>query len=191
MDIKLKWVLLIIIAILLLTLFIYKVNSPSTKTFTSSNGREGEYMIYPVSNSKGILLWLHGDGAFEYQNPKSKEYLEGSKGIKHVAKDKNLTLVVPKTPSTKYDTWWEEGDLNSDYLIELIQSLPHHDNLWIGGFSGGAEITSYWLIEKLKDIDIKKGGAVLFGGGGSPKVENISERIPKENIIRGDFIIFG
>lgn len=190
MDIKLKWVLLIIIAILLLALFIYKTNSPSTKTFTSSKGRHGEYMIYPVSNSKGILLWLHGDGAFEYENPKSKEYLEGSKGIKQVAKDKKLTLVVPKTPSTKYDTWWEEGDLNSDYLIELIQSLPNHDNLWIGGFSGGSEITSYWLIAKLQKLDIKEGGAVLFGGGGSPKVENISERIPKDEIIPGDFPIY-
>lgn len=190
MDIKLKWVLLIIIAILLLTLFIYKINSPSTKIFTSTNGRHGEYMIYPVSNSKGILLWLHGDGAFEYENPKSKEYLGGSKGIKEIAKDKNLTLVVPKTPSTKYNTWWEEGELNSDYLIELIQSIPNHNNLWIGGFSSGSEITSYWLIEKLQKVDIKEGGAVLFGGGGSPKVENISNRIPKEDTITGHFPIY-
>ena len=107
-------------------------------------------MIYPINNSKGILLWLHGDGAFEYCNPESKEYLEGSKGIRQVAKDKNLTLVVPKAPSTKYDTWWKKENLNSNYLIELIQSFPNHDYLWIGGFSGGAEITSYWLIENLK-----------------------------------------
>ena len=107
-------------------------------------------MIYPINNSKGILLWLHGDGAFEYFNPESKEYLEGSKGIRQVAKDKNLTLVVPKAPSTKYDTWWKKENLNSNYLIELIQSFPNHDYLWIGGFSGGAEITSYWLIENLK-----------------------------------------
>ena len=189
MDIKLKWTLFVIIVTLLLIFFIYKINSLSTKTFTSSNGREGEYLIYPIKNSKGILLWLHGDGAFEYFNPESKDYLEGSKGIRQVAKEKNLTLVVPKTPSTKYDTWWEEGDLNSDYLTDLIHSLPNYDYLWIGGFSSGAEITSYWLIEKLKDIDIKEGGAVLFGGGGSPKVENISDRIPKK-IITGDFPIY-
>src|SRR5699024_3903723 len=36
---------------------------------------------------------------------------------------------------------------------------------------------------------IKEGGAVLFGGGGSPKVENISDRIPKK-IITGDFPIY-
>ena len=30
--------------------FIYKINSLSTKTFTSSNGREGEYLIYPIKN---------------------------------------------------------------------------------------------------------------------------------------------
>ena len=188
MDIKLKWTLFVIIVTLLLIFFIYKINSLSTKTFTSSNGREGEYLIYPIKNSKGILLWLHGDGAFEYFNPESKDYLEGSKGIRQVAKEKNLTLVVPKTPSTKYDTWWEEGDLNSDYLTDLIHSLPNYDYLWIGGFSGVAEITSYWLIEKLKDIDIKEGGAVLFEGGSSPKVENISDRIPKK-IITGDFPI--
>lgn len=143
-------------------------------------------MIYPISNPKGVLVWLHGDGAYELSHPDSELYLGGKLGVKKVAKDKNLTLIVPKTPADDY-TWWKKGEENSKYLIELISSIPNHDHLWIGSFSGGSEMTTYWLIDQLPMLNVKEGGAVLFGGGGSPKTEGIANHVKKDEIVSGTF----
>lgn len=182
---KIIFCVISILVIALITFSLLYGQKFHKKSFVSKEGVEGEYLIYTVPDSEGVLLWLHGDGAYEFSNPDSKEYLDGKDGIKAVAKKKNLTLIVPKTPSK--ETWWEDGANNSDYLIQLINSIPHHQNLWIGGFSGGAEITTYWLISKLNQLGIKKGGSVLFGGGGSPEEENITDSVKKNKIIKGDF----
>lgn len=154
--------------------------------YTSKDGVEGEYMIYPVSNPKGVLVWLHGDGAYELSHPDSELYLGGDEGIKKVAKDKHLTLIVPKTPADD-NTWWKKGKENSKYLVELISSIPNHDRLWIGSFSGGSEMTTHWLLEQLPKLKVKEGGAVLFGGGGSPKKDEIANNVKKEEIVSGTF----
>ncbi len=177
----------LLLCVFLLIIFIYNQlqNENNMNSFKSSDGVEGEYRIYPVDEPAGTLLWLHGDGAYEYNHPHSKEYLAGPKGIKHAAKDKRLTLVVPKTPND--DTWWKQGEQNAAYLVELISSLPDHETLWIGGFSGGSELTTYWLLEDLKKAGVKQGGAVLFGGGGSPEVEGITSDREKRDIIEQPF----
>lgn len=155
----------------------------NTRYFEASNGLYGYYHLYPAKQPKGVLLWLHGDGAYEFKHPNSKRYLGGALGIKEVARQHNLTLVVPKTPS-KDETWWTNGGQNSIYLTELIKSIPNHQHLWISGFSGGAEMTTYWLLEKLPSMDVTSGGSIIFSGGGSPKIEGISRTLPKEKYIK-------
>ena len=189
-HLNVKGILVIVITVLLLlSIIILFLNSNGLhkKNFVSENGIEGDYLIQQAADSEGILLWLHGDGAYEFKHPYSKEYLGGKNGIKAVAEEKNLTLIVPHTPSA--DTWWENGEDNAEYLIELISTFPEHQKVWISGFSGGAEITTYWLIEKLKRTDIKSGGVILFGGGGSPAAEGITDSLRKEDVIDGSFPI--
>jgi len=106
-----KGILVIFITVLLLlSVIILFLNSNGLhkKHFVSENGIEGDYLIQQAADSEGILLWLHGDGAYEFKHPYSKEYLGGKNGIKAVAEEKNLTLIVPHTPSA--DTWWENGE---------------------------------------------------------------------------------
>ena len=161
-----------------------QTNNP--EHFTTRDGTQIKYLIYPAKNAKGTLLWLHGDGATEFSEPDTKRYLEGPNGIKQAAAAHQLTLVVPKTPS-KDETWWIDGQQNKDYIVELIRTLPNHDNLWIGSFSGGSEEVSYWLLRDLKKAGVKRGGAVLFGGGGSPKSEGITNTLRKSDIVQGAF----
>lgn len=158
----------------------------NTRHFESSNGLSGRYLIYPAIHSKGVLLWLHGDGAYEFKHPNSKYYLGGEKGIKEIARQKQLTLIVPKTPSTD-ETWWTKGQQNSVYLTELVNSISNHQHLWICGFSGGSEITTYWMLENLPQMNVNSGGAIMFGGGGSPKIEKITNTLPKEKYIKNAY----
>lgn len=189
---KVSWIRLITYSIVALVVALFIMNyfkpHPNDKlqSFTSENGTKGEYLIYPAKHAKGILVWLHGDGAYEFLHPKSYEYLGGDVGIKQIAKEKNLTLIVPKSPRQD-ETWWKKGKENSQYLVELISSIPQHENLWIGSFSGGSEMSTYWLLDKLPEMNVKSGGAIFFGGGGPPKSKDISREINKENIVEGSF----
>ncbi|WP_259342205.1 hypothetical protein [Mammaliicoccus sciuri] len=161
-------------------------NDRDVRNFTSKNGTEGEYLIYPVKDAKGILVWLHGDGAYEFHHPDSEVYLAGKDGIRQVAKEKGLTLVVPKSVNDE-EQWWKNGEANVQYLVELISSLPNHEKLWIGSFSGGAETTAYWMLDKLPELNVQSGGAIMFGGGGSPKKEGIATHIEKSQHVKGSF----
>ncbi|WP_323704895.1 hypothetical protein [Mammaliicoccus sp. Dog046] len=154
--------------------------------FTASDGTKGEYLIYPVKHAKGVLVWLHGDGAYEYYHPDSEMYLNGKDGIRAVAKENGLTLIVPKAIS-KDEKWWTNGKNSTAYLSELIASQPQHEHLWVGSFSGGAETTAYWLLAKLPEMNVKTGGAVLFGGGGSPKKAGITSQLEKQKHVSGTF----
>ena len=176
---------LLCIAVLTVT-FIHPPEDNKVYHFTSKEGITGQYRFYPAKQPQGVLLWLHGDGATEFYEPDSTRYLEGANGIKRAAEDNHLTLIVPKTPSQD-DTWWQDGEQNAEYLKEFIRSIPGHETLWIGSFSGGSEEVSYWLLKDLKQADVKQGGAVLFGGGGSPKAEGIVDVLNKEDVITQPF----
>lgn len=81
------------------------------RTFTSDAGRHGNYIVYnedaPAEN--GLLVWMHGDGQFEYNNRESKEYLGSSDGIVAQANAKDMKLIVPEAPSGD-GVWWEDGE---------------------------------------------------------------------------------
>ncbi|MCJ0912541.1 hypothetical protein MTW80_11265 [Mammaliicoccus sciuri] len=97
MAIKKLLVLLCIFIVVMICVMLFTSNGRDSdrdvRNFTSKNGTEGEYLIYPVKDAKGILVWLQGDGTYEFHHPDSEVYLAGKDGIRQVAKEKGLTLV--------------------------------------------------------------------------------------------------
>ena len=186
---------IIIFLLLLICLLLNKKHSDHSTGrelgFISTGNIQGHFRQYCMDDAHdhGILIWLHGDGKFEYKHPNSKEYLAGKHGIISLANRKKMKLIVPETPAAD-DTWWQDGSKNADWLIELINGLSnryHTKNIWIAGFSGGAEEISYYILPRLKQISASQGGAVLFGGGGSPRKEGLYDRVPQNKVYSKKF----
>lgn len=175
-------------------------NSNSNKdgevqSFIATNGLSSQYREYSshVDQTKetGTIIWLHGDGAYEWKNPDSPAYIGGKQGILATAKEKNMSLIVPKTPGSRSETWWENGQKNAQWIAELYNertSGTSRNELYLTGFSGGAEEISYFVLtQQLKNMNADSGQAVMFGGGGSPQYEGIVRSLPKNSVINGDF----
>lgn len=145
--------------------------------WAASNNYSSRYRWWAAhtTGSPGILLWLHGDGAYEYNNPDSTAYLAGPDGLIQVARDHNLILLVPLSPDDDGAiTWWEWGTGNAVWLKELLARVRGQydvdlERIWIAGFSGGAEhITAQLLPLQGENLGIEAGGIVAFGGGDHP-----------------------
>lgn len=145
--------------------------------FTDSGGLAGTYHLYgaglPTSGA-GLVVHLHGDGAYEYLNPTDNYCLAGNRGMVAVAKAKGYALLVPKAPDTTGTvTWWEAGARNAQWLAELMQSVYatygiDNSKVWLVGYSGGAEFISYYFVPAYGKARIAGGGALILGGGGGP-----------------------
>lgn len=145
----------------------------------ASNDYASKYRIFAegIDQTKpiGLFVWLHGDGAYEYNNPTDTAYLFGPDGIIQAARDENMITVVPLSPDDDGAvTWWEWGHKtgNAQWLKELITSVFYQSfdidltKIWFGGFSGGAEfLTAQFLPFWGNDLQIEGGGAVITGGG--------------------------
>jgi hypothetical protein len=149
----------------------------TNQSFTDSGGLTGSYHFYgaglPASGA-GLVVHLHGDGAYEYNNPTDNYCLAGNRGLIAVAKAKGYALLVPLAPDTTGTvTWWESGARNAQWLSELIQSKYTSESLnssrvWLVGYSGGAEFISYYFVPAYGKARIAGGGALILGGGGGP-----------------------
>ena len=171
-------------------------------SFTSA-GYTSTYHLYSstIDTSKpiGLMLHFHGDGAWDYDNYNSDSALDadGAKGLVQVARDYNMIFVSVKTPvsgsicDSAAPCWWDNGNTNSDYVAALMQDLYGKYNIdktkiWYVGFSGGSQLITQYLVVRHSDL-VEGGGAVIFGGGGSPvrpaawpkpifNINNISQR---------------
>lgn len=155
--------LLSLFATLLSLLGIVPPPSPLTppgveQTFTSG-GTTSTYRVLNGDASGGTLLWLHGDGFFEYDHPDSPEYVGGDSGLLATAMKHNVRLIIPKTPS-RDGTWWTDGDRTAAWVCQLMTTQPGPHRT--AGFSGGSELISYFLLPSCPT-----GDAVMFGGGGT------------------------
>ena len=146
-------------------------------SFTDSDGLTGTYHVYaddtPASGA-GLVVHLHGDGAYEYLNPTDEYSLGGHRGLPDVARAKGYILAVPLSPDTTGTvTWWEAGARNAQWLAELIQQLTatydvDTSRIWLVGYSGGAvQINSYFVPAYGNTLLSGGGGALIIGGGGS------------------------
>lgn len=149
--------------------------------FTDAGGVRSEYRVYEPSGAiasgepVGLLLQFHGDEATEYRDPDSPSSLGGPDGIVEQGTSRGYLVVPVLTPDDDGSlTWWEEGEANAEYVHELLGVLESEypidrDDIWLVGYSGGAQfITQFFL--PAHSADLGGGGAVLFGGGGSPLV---------------------
>lgn len=143
----------------------------------SGGGRTGEHHIWAAHVDRarpvGLLVWFHGDGAYEVDHPGSDYCLGGPSGLVEVARQRNLVLVAARTPDTATMTWWEDGPANAAYVTALLGHLgrthrPEPSRLWLAGYSGGAQLLTQQLLPAHPGV--LAAGAVMFGGGGVPEV---------------------
>lgn len=173
-------------------------------TFTNQNnvsftgaGRTSTYHKYAstIDSGKpvGLMLHFHGDGAADYTNYNKNSALDadGSTGLVQVARDYNMIFVSVKSPasgsycSSGSPCWWDNGNINSDYVAALMEDLYSKYNIdktriWYVGYSGGAQLITQYLTLRHSDL-IEAGGAVIFAGGGSP-VGDSADPTPSYNL---------
>ncbi|WP_280762087.1 hypothetical protein [Prescottella agglutinans] len=141
----------------------------------SENSYSSKYhrWIGHLNTSKpiGLLVHLHGDGAFEFNNPTSTWMLGGTNGIVQVAKDRNMLVICPLTPDDKNTTWWHwyGKEENSRWLVSLIEALCGAYNIdryriWFTTYSGGSQFLTKYYLPRFSS-SIRGGGAIVFGGG--------------------------
>lgn len=113
----------------------------------------------------GLLLYLHGDGAGEFDDPDDATLTSFAR----IARKHHMLMVAPRTPDTQTMTWWRKPG-STHYLRALLLHLYAHypidrHHVWLVGYSGGAEEITYNLLMDHNDL-LHGGGALLVGGGG-------------------------
>lgn len=136
----------------------------------TANGKSGQYHIYGevVSGRPvGLLVQLHGDGGYEFENYRTYKL----PGMAEVARQKNLLMVAVRSPDNEgLRTWYEEGDANAAWLQALLDTEIYakfpidKSRVWLSGFSGGAQQISQYYLGQYTDT-ICGGGAMISGGG--------------------------
>lgn len=139
--------------------------------FTSA-GTTGSYHLFTrgvdFDEPVGVVVRLHGDGAFEYGDPDGLVNC-----LAEVAASHNMVLLAPLTPDERGDqTWWRDISQNLPWLQDLLQERVMEsytidaERVWWMGYSGGAELITYGVLPRApQDVT---GGAVMIGGGGAP-----------------------
>lgn len=138
------------------------------RTFTFK-GTTSQYAVYAGhldgKRPKGVLFYLHGDGYPEFAREDSAYVLES---FRQVARERGLLLVAPVTPDKSTKTWWRDEDSTAWLRAFILDVYKRHgvgrDNVWLAGFSGGAEETTNFLMAENSDL-FAGGGALMVGGG--------------------------
>ena len=138
------------------------------RTFTF-RGTTSQYAVYAGhldgKRPKGVLFYLHGDGYPEFAREDSAYVLES---FRQVARERGLLLVAPVTPDKSTKTWWRDEDSTAWLRAFILDVYKRHgvgrDNVWLAGFSGGAEETTNFLMAENSDL-FAGGGALMVGGG--------------------------
>lgn len=142
----------------------------TNESFTA-NSRTSQFHLYaagrPSGVANGIVVQLHGDGAGEFATPNGGVLAM----YNNVAKAHNMILLAPRTPdATGVRTWWENS-YSPVWLLALldhVRSVYNIDStkIWFMGFSGGAEVQTYWLLSDYSNR-LGTGGNIMLGGGGA------------------------
>ena len=146
-----------------------------TSTFTAA-GYSASYRLYAqgldVSRPIGLLVYADGTGEYGINNPTSSYALGGSAGLIAVARAHNMVLVAPFSPNSSCKCW-EQGDAvgYANYLAALISDVKSRyatADLWVTGYSSGAQAATRFLFPAHPELWSGKGGVVAIGGGGAP-----------------------
>lgn len=147
-------------------------------TFSNTQGMTSQFKInapqdISLEKSYGLLLYIHGDGAADYE----WFFSDFSK----VAQDKNLIPLAVKAPSL--DNWLKDPDQNADYLDQLIQTEifkkynVKNDSIYFVGVSSGQSFLAGHFIRFMGDrVPAYQGGAILLCGG-SANIEDATQSL--------------
>ena len=141
--------------------------------YTASNGAAATYHAWAAGRATGapLLVWLHGDGAWEHDNPNSAYVFGGAGGVRQVCADRGVICVSAQSPdATGTRTWWENPTRNVTYLTDLIGKLKTDyspSRIILAGYSGGAQFATQYFIPQKSGV-LGAGGSIVFGGGGKP-----------------------
>ena len=141
--------------------------APTVGEYTTAEGFRYR-VLADVPNPTGLLVHLHGDGGYEYENPYSEYMLGGPEGITAAAAARGLVPVAVLTPDTSSMTWWEDGANNTAKLVPLIRQLQADysvQRVIMTGYSGGADVITNQVIPQ-GDIVRAGNGVILMSGGG-------------------------
>lgn len=116
-----------------------------------------------------LFVHLHGDGGYEFKNPNTFT----SPLYTNVAKEFGGVHVIPRTPDTRSYTWWAK-ESSARWLAEFIKFEMKYYNIdqkqiFISGFSGGAEVLAYNFVPQFHSM-LYGGVGFMLGGGGADGV---------------------
>ncbi|MGY1752116.1 hypothetical protein [Blastococcus sp. SYSU D01042] len=144
--------------------------------FRAANGQVGQYLLYAAgidaSRPVGLVVYLDGTGEYGVNNPGSSYALGGPSGLVATAKARNMITLAVESPNQSCECW-HTGDTTAyaDFLAQLIETqlgaFPV-DEVWLSGFSSGAQEITRFLIPRHPELMRLGGGWVVFGGGGPP-----------------------
>ncbi|KPN72134.1 hypothetical protein [Neisseria sp. 83E34] len=151
----------------------------SQERFGTRHNGSSIYRLYAAHLSEqaapfGLLVYLHGDGA--------DEFAAGSNqldGYAAVARKHRLLMIAPLTPDHRSRTWWRSNTAPR-YAAELIAHISRRyavdtGNIWLAGYSGGAEVITYHLLADHSHL-FHGGGALMVGGGGFGEKDAFAQR---------------
>jgi len=159
---------------------------PLNVSFTANSITSTYHLIDETDPAKerGLLLYLDGSGAFGFKNP-TQPYLidsDGTAGIRQVAKDHNLVLLVPLAPlpsdSDGDNCWYNESTTpnataKADWLRKLFDKIVADfgivkHRVVTGGYSSGAQGLARWFLPRHGAAVQTDGVNVLISFGGAP-----------------------
>ncbi len=161
-----------------------EVQSGTNLTYTSPQNVSSQYHVYADnidwSQPVGVVFYFDGDynrddvdSSFFY-NPKG----DTMQGMANAAQKHNKVFVSVDTPdefdpnkANDYATWWENADGNGDYFRSFAQEFIADSDIdesqvWLMGYSGGAEFITYELDADQQGTWRSGGGSIMVGGGG-------------------------
>ncbi|WIM67501.1 hypothetical protein QP027_10420 [Corynebacterium breve] len=170
--------------------------TPTNRVDTfSAHGLSSPYRLYAedVDFNKPVrlIVRLHGDGAYEYDDPSYR--LDDYAAI---AKKHNAVLVAPRTPDyAGHPTWWENSSVNASWLESLVtdELLPEfglavEDVVW-SGYSGGAEILGATIIPSYPEL--AQNQVVMKGGGNAPAETSLRDEANEPDTVGTLYFVTG
>ncbi len=146
------------------------------RSFRAGNGQTGQYLVYAggidPTRPVGLVVYVDGTGEYGVDNPSSSYALGGSSGLVATGKARNAITLAVESPNQSCECW-HTGDTTAyaDFLAQLIEeqlaSYPVTD-VWLAGFSSGAQEITRFLVPRHPELMRLGGGWVVFGGGGPP-----------------------
>lgn len=136
----------------------------------SAAGQTSTYHVWAngLRAGAGLLIWLHGDGAWEHTNHTNPYVFGGPAGVVAQARARGYITVSALTPATD-KTWWNLGLSRANYLLVLLDHLRrgyavNPGRVILAGYSGGAQqIMQYWM-NRYAEALAGGGGLIAFGG---------------------------